>query len=194
MRIKEGNKEADILQAAIEVFAKYGFHEAKISKIAELAGVSAGSIYVYYKNKEDLLHEIFKGLWNKLYHELKVIVDRSDLNAVEKFDSLIDLLFDNFIENPSLALVFVNEQIQIQRSNRKNILYSDKFLELGEIIVKEGINSKLFNPNIDITILRLYIFGGLRHLLHQWANYPKEFPLNIIRNNVKFISKHGLLN
>lgn len=194
MRVREGNKEEDILKAAIDVFARYGFHEAKISRIAAAAGVSTGSVYVYYKNKEDLLLEIFKQLWGKLYQELKLIVERKDINAVEKFDSLIDLIFDNFIENPSLAAVFVNEQIHIQRNSRKNLPFAEKFLELGEMVVIEGIKSGLFNPNIDVKILRLYIFGGLRFLLHQWAHHPKDYPLNVLRNNVKFISKHGLLN
>jgi len=193
MRLKEGNKESDILEAAIRVFARYGFHEAKISMIATEAGVSAGSVYVYYENKEDQLLEIFRQIWDKLYKDLNLIAERRDLNPVEKFDSLIDLLFDFFIENPSLALVFVNEQPQVQRLNKKYSQYSDKFLALGEDIVREGLTSSHFKQDIDIKILRSYIFGALRHLLQQWAQHPKEYPLNTLRNNVKFLSKHGIM-
>ena len=58
MRVKEGNKREDIIKAAIKVFAKNGFHNAKISKIAEVANVAAGSVYLYFKSKEDILYQI----------------------------------------------------------------------------------------------------------------------------------------
>jgi len=80
MRVKEGNKERDIIVAAVKIFASMGYHNAKISKIAETAGVATGSVYVYFKNKEDVLLKIFSDLWNKMYDELD-----------EKIPSLIPL-------------------------------------------------------------------------------------------------------
>lgn len=194
MRTREGNKDSAILEAAVKVFAEKGFHNAKIHTIAEQAGVATGSVYVYFKNKEAILLTIFESLWEKLYFQLKNIVCRNDISALDKFDSLIDLLFDSFIENPSLAIVFVNEQNQLQqRMPGKFFHYYDGFMDLGEGIVSEGIKNSLFNPNIDVKIIRSFIFGGLRNLLHQWAQNPHTLSLNGIRQNVKYFAKRGLL-
>lgn len=194
MRTKEGHKEADILEAAIKIFAESGFHNAKIHKIAEAAGVATGSVYVYYKNKETILLTIFSKLWEELYQELKSIHEKINFNSLEKFEQMIDLLFDTFIQKPSLALVFVNEQNYIiQKSPNEFTPYYEKFLDLGECIVSDGIENGIFNSNTDIKIIRSFIFGGLRHLLHQWANEPLSISLNNIRENVKNFCKNGLL-
>lgn len=193
MRVKEGNKEIDIIEAAVKVFAKYGYHNSKISKIAETANVATGSVYVYYKNKEDILLKIFSDLWIKLYDELDMIVSNTSLSSIEKLDAMIDLIFDMFAEKPSLALVFVNEQNHLEQSNKKGFTnYYEKFLDRGEEIIKKGINEGLISENIDLTIFRNFVFGAIRHLVHCWARDPQIFTINKTRMNVKLFIKHGI--
>ncbi|MFA3781773.1 TetR/AcrR family transcriptional regulator [Melioribacteraceae bacterium 4301-Me] len=193
MRVKEGNKEKDILEAAIKVFADYGYHKAKISKIAELANVATGSVYIYFKNKESILLQIFEKLWQKLFVELKSVAENTAISPIEKIDAMIDLVFDIFTENPSLAVVFVNEQNHlIQSTNQKFTKYYDMFLDQGELVIKEGIKQNLFDPNIDLSVFRHFIFGALRNLLHLWAKDQNKYSLNKIRRNVKFLIKHGI--
>lgn len=193
MRVKEGNKEKDILDAAIKTFAKTGYHNSKISKIAENAGVATGSVYVYFKNKEDILLTIFAQLWKEIYKSIESVVKNSTLSNTEKFESLIDIIFDSFSDKPELALVFVNEQGHIQRSNENEFTkYHLMFLDKGEEIIRAGIKNKEFSEHIDIKILRQYIFGAIRHLVHCWANNPKEFPLSKTRMNIKQFLKHGI--
>jgi TetR/AcrR family fatty acid metabolism transcriptional regulator len=195
MRVKEGNKEKDILEAAIKVFAEVGYHKAKISKIAEIAGVATGSVYLYFKDKEDILLKIFEDIWNRLYEELNSVKSNDSLSPFDKFDAMIDLIFDIYIEKPALAIVFVNEQNHIQKSAEDRFTsYYEKFLNLGEEIIKEGIAKKQFSPNVDIKILRYFIFGAIRSLLQHWAIDPKTYPLNKIRQNIKFITKYGIEN
>lgn len=193
MRVKEGNKETDILEAAVEVFAKYGYHNSKISKIAETANVATGSVYVYYKNKEAILLRIFSDLWTKLYEELDAIKSNNMLSSTEKLDAMIDLIFDIFSEKPSLALVFVNEQNHLEQSNKQEFTdYYSKFLDQGEDIVKKGISEGVISKNIDITIFRHFVFGAIRHLVHCWARDPEKFSINKTRMNVKLFIKHGI--
>ncbi|MBI9073072.1 MAG: TetR/AcrR family transcriptional regulator [Melioribacteraceae bacterium] len=193
MRIKEGNKEKDILQAAVKVFAEYGYHNAKISKIAELANVATGSVYVYFKNKKDVLLRIFEDLWEVLYKEAKKSVSSKSLTPDQKMDKLIDVLFDVFSVNPSLAIVFVNEQNHLILSEEgKFQIFYDKFLDLGEIILREGIKAKQFSSQLDRIIFRVYIFGAIRNLLHRWAQDPDQISLEKIRHNVKHITKFGI--
>lgn len=194
MRRKEGNKEQDIILAAIETFAKEGYHEAKISQIAELANVATGSVYLYFESKEDLLIKIFSDLWIKLISLVKSFYDRDDLTSIEKLDGFIDTVFDVFTANPKLALLFVKEQPHfLQNTNNKlNSLYNN-FLEIGESILDEGVKSNTFNKNLNKSITKNFIYGGVRHLLHLWAINPDEYPLNKVRQDVKYIVKKGIL-
>jgi TetR/AcrR family fatty acid metabolism transcriptional regulator len=193
MRLKEGNKEKDILDAAVRIFAKSGYHKAKISKVAEDAGVATGSVYVYFKSKEDILLKIFSNLWNKLYDELDIVVKNSSLSSSEKLDSMIDLLFDVFTEKPALALVYVNEQNHLERSIKNGFThYYSKFLDEGEKIIESGIKDGLFSEHVDITIFRHFVFGAIRHLVHCWAGDPSTFPLSKTRLNVKLLIKRGI--
>ena len=195
MRKKEGNKEVDILSAAIKVFAECGFFDAKIAKIAELANVSIGSIYVYYENKDDILFKIFEQIWGGLYHNLESLVGRKDLTMVDKYDAMIDMIFDTFTENSATAIVIAHEQQRIlMRTPEKFTPFYEQFVGLGERIVKEGIKKGIFNPNINVNIFRHFLLGAFRDLINSWAVSPKDFPLNTMRQNVKFLSKYGLLN
>jgi TetR/AcrR family fatty acid metabolism transcriptional regulator len=194
MRLKEGNKEKDIKEAAILTFAQQGFHNAKISHIAEKAGVATGSIYLYYKNKEEILIKIFENLWEKIINEVENIVQRKDLNEIEKLDAMIDTIFDIFIQNPYLTIVFVNEQnYLIQKYGRENFTYYERFTNFGEQIIYEGIKNGIFNPNLDTKVFRVFILGGIRNLLDLWAQDSNEYKLNVVRQNVKFIIKKGIL-
>lgn len=193
MRRKEGNKEQDIISAAIEVFAKDGYHEAKISKIAELANVATGSVYLYFESKEDLLIKIFSDLWIKLISLVNTISQRDDLSSTEKLEGFIDTVFDVFTANSRLALLFVKEQPHFlqEKDNKLNILYNN-FLEIGEKILDDGVNNNSFNKNLDKKITKNFIYGGVRHLLHLWALNPDEYPLNKVRQDIKYIVKKGI--
>jgi TetR/AcrR family transcriptional regulator, fatty acid metabolism regulator protein len=194
MRLKEGNKEKDIIEAAIKVFADNGYHRSKISKIAEVANVAIGSVYVYYKNKEDLLDKIFDNLWERLYTDYKNLYENTFLTPAEKLDAMTDTFFDIFTENPSLALVYVNEQNhQMKNGQQKFTEYYEKFLEQAQLLVQEGVNKDIFVDNVDIIIFRFFVFGAIRNLLQQWASEPDNFPLNKIRQNVKYLTRKGIM-
>jgi TetR/AcrR family transcriptional regulator, fatty acid metabolism regulator protein len=194
MRKREGQKEKAILDAAILIFAKHGYHKAKISSVAETAGVATGSVYLYYKNKESILLTIFDNLWNQLTEHLRLIVKRPDIDAAEKLDLVIDQLFDMFIANPSLASVFVNEQHHLIKEKRGNVAkHYDEFLDLAEEIIREGTKQKKFNSDVDIKLFRHFITGGIRSVLLLWSNSSHSLSLQRVRQNVKFFIKHGLM-
>ena len=194
MRKREGNKEQAILDAAVKVFAQYGYHRAKISSIAEHAGVAIGSVYLYFENKESILLTIFDRLWTELTNGLQIIVKRSDIDPSQKLDLVIDKLFDLFIANPALASVFVNEQYHLIKDKRGNVAQQyDDFLDLAEEINREGVRKRKFNADIDIKLFRHFITGGLRSVLRQWSEQSQTLTLHRLRQNVKYFIKHGLL-
>jgi TetR/AcrR family transcriptional regulator, fatty acid metabolism regulator protein len=195
MRTLDEKKRNAILKAGMAVIAEDGFHAAKIAKIAELAEVATGSIYRYYPNKEAIIVVILEQLWEKLSVEVHLLIPRTDLQPVEKLDMTIDLIFDIFTANPPLALIFVNEHHRFLTKGAGNVktLY-DRFLDSAEEIIREGVGKHIFNANVDIKILRHFIIGAFRHLLQQWTMDPETFPLNKVRQNLKFIIKNGILH
>jgi len=193
MRIKEGNKEKDIIEAAIKVFAEKGYFKSKISKIADVAGVATGSVYVYYENKEDILLKIFEQLWGNIYQEAQLIKNKNNSSPLEKLESLIDMAFGTFMENTALAIVYINEQSNlIQYSPQKFTDNYDKFLDLCEDIIRDGIKKGVMAENIDVQIFKNYFLGGFRNLLNHWAHDSQNFSLERIRENVKLLTRHGI--
>jgi TetR/AcrR family transcriptional regulator, fatty acid metabolism regulator protein len=194
MRKREGNKEKGILDASIKIFAQLGYHRAKMTSIAEQAGIATGSVYLYFKNKEAILLTIFEQLWVGLTDNLRSTVKQTDIDPSKKLDIVIDHFFDIFIKNPSLASVFVNEQHHLIKEKRGNVAkhYND-FLDLAEEIIREGVQRKIFNPEVDIKLFRQFITGGLRSVLSHWSQQSHSLQLQRVRQNVKFFIKHGLL-
>ncbi|MBE2279000.1 MAG: TetR/AcrR family transcriptional regulator [Ignavibacteriaceae bacterium] len=192
MRLKEGNKELDIFEAAVKLIAKNGFHHAKMSKISEMAGVSIGSCYVYYKNKEDILFSVFRSVYKQLETIATDFADNESLSTIEKMDKLVDAFFDIFNKNQKLALVFVNEYNTMIRLSKGNIEHYNEFMELAESILKRGVERDEINPNLDIKFLRVFVIGGVRYMLEFWARENDKIKLDLLRNNVKQILRNGI--
>ena len=194
MRKKEGNKQEAILEAAIVVFAQQGFHKAKISRIADEAGVAVGSVYLYFKNKEEILLNIFDNIWKRLYEEINELSINKNLNPDKIITKIMDLFFDILSDNPAKTLVFINEQNHLLQNNFNNFTpYYEKFWSKAEKIFNEGKKQNIFNKDLNYLVFRFYIFGALRNLLHGWVQNPKKFPLLTIRKNVINLVSNGIL-
>ncbi len=194
MRLKEGDKEKDIVNASIMLFAGQGFHKTKISQIAKRANVAVGSIYLYFRNKDDIINKIFENLWQRLYLESKKIADDKSLQPCTKVDKMIESIINIFTENPHLAILYVNEQNMLL-TNGKDIStkYYTKILDVAERIIQEGINKEDFVKEIDIKIFRHFIFGAIRNLLHLWGKYPDEISIENFKHTVKYLTKYGVV-
>ncbi len=193
MRTKEGNKQKDILEAAISVFAEYGYNDAKISKIAEVAGVASGSVYLYFKSKDDILLQIFKPIWDQLSNELQDLINNTQISPIDKIDGMIDLVFDMFANNTQMGIIFVTEHNNPKLRVEINS-YTKRFLDLGQSVLENGVSEGVFTAHLDYSIIRSLIFGGIRHLIHLWALDPAAMPLNNVRLNLKSIFKYCILD
>lgn len=193
MRIKEGNKEQAILDAAIEVFAQDGYFDSKIHRIADRAGVATGTVYLYFQNKERILLKILDSVWSELFEHLKTVQKRTDIDPTSKLTSSIDAIFDYFLSNPPLVFVFVNEHLHLVRSNQDFTIYYRKTLKLIETLLQEGITGGQFRSSINVKIFSSFYFGGLRFLLHEWAQNGKSLHFDEIRSNAKSLIINGLL-
>ena len=164
MKTAREDKKQAILDAAVKVFAQYGYHNAKMAKIAEIAGVGAGSLYLHYKNKADMLRQIFETAWARMTGQMERLMARRDLDPQEKIGALVDLVFDLFSHDTALATVFVNEQENYAQIDDTAVSrHQDFFLDKAEALIADGQQAGIFNPDISRKIfvtLFLGVSGG----------------------------------
>ncbi len=194
MRRKDEKKEDAILKAAIQAIAESGFHSAKVSRIAEIAGVATGTVYLYYPSKEILLHKIFEKLWSELTMKFEKTIADQSLTPIEKFEKMIDLFLEKLISDNSLAIVFANEHHLLLQTRTKDLLeHYNRFVDLGQIVLNQGIASGMVNPDINLNVIRYFILGGFRNLIRERAVNPDLLPWDVIRASTKSLLRHGMM-
>src|SRR6266542_486383 len=102
------DKRRQILDAAIHVFARQGFHACRVSDIADEAGVAYGLVYHYFNSKEQVLNELFSERWSLLLDATEEI-DRQQITAREKLDAVARFIIDSYRHEPDLMKVIIVE-------------------------------------------------------------------------------------
>jgi len=162
-------KYQKIIEAAIKVFAKKGFYNAKVSDVAKQAEVADGTIYLYFKNKDDLLISIFENsmddFFNQASEELLTIPSPKD-----KLKKFMELHLKLVQKNPKLAVVL---QLELRSSHKFMQEYkAEKFFEylrLIEDIIIEGQEQNVFQNDINPQIAKRVIFGAIDELALEWV-------------------------
>jgi len=162
------NKKELIINAAIKVFADKGFYTANVADVAKEAGVADGTIYLYFKNKDDLLISLFETKMEEILKRFSSLIT-SIGNAKEKLHKFIHLYFQMIEEDQNLAGVF---QVELRQSDKFLKDYHNQnfidFLNLIGDIIHQGQVDGLFYPDISIHTMKLIIFGALDELARQW--------------------------
>lgn len=188
------DKERAIHKAAIQVISEYGFHKAKMAKIAEVAGVSAGSLYTYYRDKDQILDRIFEALWKKDWAGLMPLAARKDLSPLEKLEAAIDLIFDVLTSDRHLIIVFTNEFNNFMKN--KEVSFSrhyNEFLGAFVSIFEEGQAQGVLNPHIPATVVCNFIMGGIRKSLYDRVISDEENDWVALRTHIKAMIRRGVL-
>lgn len=161
-------KRKRILAAAVRTFGKRGFHEARISEIAAAAGVAEGTVYLYFKNKEDLLGVVFDETMDDVLSDGKRIA-LSARPAAERLLRLVDLHLSFLASDRHLASVF---QIELRRSARLVERFSRsklvEYFRLLEHVLKEGIASGELRRDLDARLAVRVLFGAADEILSEW--------------------------
>lgn len=195
LRDKKRQKKESILKAAAKVFASSGFYDAKIAKIAELAGVGAGSIYLYYQNKQHMLDEILNNFWKGLCEGIEKLSAAKGLDQVEKLTRVIETLFDTLVEDSSITKIFIHvNSMGLWSDKVETNPYFTRFFDIAKTMIEEGQAQGFFPKQLNAGLTLHFVSGGIRDILHQWAVSEEEIPLDTIRNNIIILSKHGVLH
>ena len=129
-------KYKQIIDAAVIVIAENGYHQAQVSKIAKEAGVADGTIYLYFKNKEDILISVFREKMAIFVTNLEVILEK-DVDASEMLLKMITNHFKVLHEDPQLAIV---TQLELRQSGKQLRLRINEvlkeYLDLLDVVLK----------------------------------------------------------
>ncbi len=183
-----------ILEAAEKVFSEKGFFSAKVSKIAELANVSVGSIYRFYKSKEELYAEVMKKKLLELEREVEKSVNGKD--PFEAIASYIDMVVDFFSREQDFFEIFMMEMgssfiIDTERFNLWGWYRS--YVEKFSKIVEEGIRRGVFK-RFDPKAVFLLISGALANIDYFRLKGILEIDPNEVKRLVKGVVFKGILD
>jgi TetR/AcrR family fatty acid metabolism transcriptional regulator len=191
---RRSDKRTLITEAAIEVFAEKGFHQARVSDIAKKAGVADGTIYLYFKNKEDLLLSVFEQKMDELLVGLGEALARID-DPVERVRRFARFHFGQVEQNRRAAEVL---QVELRLSNKFLKEYRPEklwaYLGVFGQIVRDGQARGVFRADVDPFVGMWAFFGALDELAMQWVlSRAPRFSLDSAADQVAEVFIRGLL-
>jgi TetR/AcrR family fatty acid metabolism transcriptional regulator len=191
---QRNDKRVRIVDAAVGVFAEKGYRSARISDIARRAGVADGTIYLYFRNKEDLLLTIFEEKMDGILTGLRAAVDGIESPA-DRMGAFARFHFEQMRLQPALAQVL---QVELRQSTRFVREYRPErlwqYLGVFETILQDGQSSGHFRSDIDPFLVKWAFFGALDELSIQWvlARKRDRFNLEKAAEQVVDVFLHGM--
>ena len=168
------DKYQRILDAAIEVIAGHGFFHSRVAEIAERAGVADGTIYLYFKNKDELLMAAIDSAFHRFiaraHAALKELSDPR-----EKLRRIAFLQLEALGTQRNLAIVF---QTELRHSAKFLSEFSHnmmvEYFDLIKSVLKEGQETGVFREEISVTVAAHCFFGAIDEIVTTWVLYDRE--------------------
>ena len=192
--VKKGKKKENyikekrqiIINAALKVFAQKGFTNSKISDIAKEAGVADGTIYIYFKKKDDIIISLFENKMGEFNQLLKKEINK-EKTPVEKLKKFISVHLNTLSKNKELAEIFTIELRQSAKfmENYHNTELKDYAAILIEII-EQGKKAEYFKEEIPTSIIWQFIFGILDQIVLNWVRKEKSTAKSL-QNMIRFV-------
>jgi len=163
------DKRRRILNAAVKVFAEKGFYNSKVAEIARRAGVADGTIYLYFKNKDEILIHIFEEEMEKITaHMRDVLAAESD--AIAQLRCFVNTHLSFVRKNPKLAQVF---QLELRQSNKFIKEYTGsklrEYLNLAGQIIESGQAQGVIRADLTASLVKRALFGALDEIATHWV-------------------------
>lgn len=170
-------KFKQIIEAAVVVIAENGYHQAQVSKIAKQAGVADGTIYLYFKNKEDILISLFREKMGSFVEKIQKEIEGIS-SPSEKLYVMIEKHFQLLAADRHLAIV---TQLELRQSNKEirqriNEVLKE-YLKVVESILVEGIKKGEFRKDLDIRLARQMVFGTIDETVTTWVMNEQKYDL-----------------
>jgi TetR/AcrR family fatty acid metabolism transcriptional regulator len=171
------DKYRQILDAAIMVFARQGFHQSTVAQVAKAAGVADGTIYLYFKSKDDILFQFYEYKARQVFERFRQAVDEAT-HAVDKLRNLVRTHLSEFQNDIHMAIVYQAETHQHRRAAQEAIkemskMYRDIVTEIVELGQQEGN----LRCNLTIGLVMRLINGAVNEVINAWIHAGGEYDL-----------------
>jgi TetR/AcrR family transcriptional regulator, fatty acid metabolism regulator protein len=164
---RRADRRRQILEAAVKVFARNGFHAARVGDIAEEAGVAYGLVYHYFKSKEELLETIFRDTWTQMLARINE-VQEAGVPAAEAVRQVTALLLRTWRRDPDLVRVLVREVTRSPHVQQEVEEITQAMAAL-EGIIRRGQESGEFRSELDPRLGAVVFYGALDEILTGWV-------------------------
>jgi TetR/AcrR family fatty acid metabolism transcriptional regulator len=169
-------KYYDILKSAGAVFASLGFHKATIAQIAKEADVADGTIYLYFKNKNDILYQFMNYKTQTVFKKMHDAVGKAD-NAEDKLRNLIKCHLDEFQRDENMAVIFQSE-IRYRRDLEPQIKdISKMYLELLSDIIEQGQIEGKMRQDLFVGLAKRFVLGAVEGVINTWVAADGKYDL-----------------
>jgi AcrR family transcriptional regulator len=162
------DKRRVILDAAVRVFAREGFHTCRVSDIADEAGVAYGLVYHYFKSKDQVLDTLFLDRWDVLLEAIRH-TDAQAIPASEKLEAIAGFIIESYRHDPDLMKVII---VEVTRAaNSFGAVHIGKIGEAYTLIrgvVEKAQRSGEFRAEIPAEFAVMAFYGAIEQVLTGW--------------------------
>ena len=161
-------KRRQILDAAVRVFARQGFHACRVSDIADEAGVAYGLVYHYFASKDEVLDTLFLERWNVMLDLIRE-VDAELIPVRDKLRAIASFIVDSYEHDPDLMKVIIVEVTRAANSfGQRHLAEISEAYDLISGIVSKAQAEGQFRVEIDTRFAALAFYGAIEQLLTGW--------------------------
>jgi TetR/AcrR family fatty acid metabolism transcriptional regulator len=162
------DKRRLILEAAVRVFARQGFHACRVADIADEAGVAYGLVYHYFGSKDEILDTVFLERWNVMLETIRE-VDGRELAPREKLHEVASFIVDSYSHDPDVMKVIIVEVTRAANSFGQTHLgqIRQAYELIGDIVIKAQAQGA-FKPEIDSRFAAMAFYGAIEQMLTGW--------------------------
>lgn len=175
--LPRSDKREAILRAATEVFARNGYFNSKVADVARVAGVADGTVYLYFKSKDEILHSIFDRSVGAAIAECRKQITGL-VDPREKLRRIASLHLERLGADRNLAVVF---QVELRGSTKFMEEFSAaglaEYLRLIRETFEEGQRAGLFRRDLNATVVAKILFGALDEMATNWILSKRRYKL-----------------
>jgi len=188
------DKREAILRAATAVFAEKGFFNSKVADIARAAGIADGTVYLYFKNKDDVLHSIFDRAMAEFISEGRREIASIEMPA-DKLRRIAELHLERLGADRDMAIVF---QVELRGSIKFMQEFSaagfSEYLDIIRGTIEAGQKSGAFRADLKPIVCAKMLYGALDEMVTNWILSNRSYPLEPMAGEVLKVFFGGLLS
>ncbi len=176
--MRDPDKPQQIIEAAVRVFARKGYYNSRVSDIAREAGIAAGTIYLYFKTKDDILVTLFRDKMADFVDTVRKAI-AVEPDAASKVCRLVSLHFRILEDNPDLA-----EVVQVELRQGQKFFRGASSQEIGAYfaligsVLEEGDAQGRFRQDLPVKIATKMLFGAMDQMATSWVLGKRSYQLN----------------